>query len=168
MIKKTIFIIIPYILLLCCLAYGIDILTAKTTTGIALTYMQTETINGTLIYKFDTIQWLQDISTFHIEDKLTTLFNFFNSVISQFKSYASIWGDGYDFGDGLKTIVNTLSILINTISIVLNGILYILQLLVYVLGKLVNIIGINTSAQWLNPLRVMLETSGIPLIPMWI
>ena len=77
-----------------------------------------------------------------------------------------IWADGYQFGDGVQTIVNAVILVINSLIIPINIIITPLRLTAGVLLTAMSLVGININRQTfiLKALNAILDYTAIPMI----
>lgn len=162
-IKKTLFILIPITLLFCLIAYGIEVIFP----GQNLTYLGYTTPSGEYFpYVYD---WKSYINNLDITKLLNIITNatditaFFDKV----KDFMDIWQDGYDLGDGIKTIIGILILAVDLGLYVINILFSIgTKLLAGILITVLSLMGINISYGNNAVISVLIDFINIPSIPM--
>lgn len=170
--------ITPIITLICFICFGIYHTFETNQTG-SITYLSKEviTLNDNATpedttddltieqYKFDTKSYVENIN----QDILKRSTNNVADLTIYERNLATfnlIWEDGYNFGDGIQTIINVGLLLINTLILPINILLVPLRIIAGVLLTAFSIVGINVNSETpiINFLNTILDNLVIPLI----
>lgn len=160
--------LIPFLIIICLVTFGINIIF-----GNNLTYLSKQTINGTEIWKFNFTKYLKNINFNNLKSAVTNVIDI-KGFQQQINSFKAIWNNGYQLGDGIKTIIGVIILVIDGLITALNMVLVPIRLIAGLLLTALNILGIDISNND-NPviylLKVLLKlyrntNNGIePLIP---
>lgn len=162
--------LIPITLLICLISFGI----AQIFTTNGLTYISTITNTDGISYtKFDFAKYIKNINTTYIKDAVTNVIDV-KGLQQQLNQFKKIWNDGYDLGDGIKTIIGVIILVIDLFITFLNMLFVPIRLIAGLILTALNIVGINTntSSPIINLLKMLLNLhrttkNGIePLIPL--
>lgn len=172
--------ITPIIMLICFICFGIT--HTFQAEGTNLTYLQTEYIDRTTyeeienpteqqkadslkLYTLDTQSYMQNINVNILKRSVTNVIDLdkYNQTLNTFNL---IWSDGYQFLDGIQTIINAIILAINTIIIPINIIITPLRITAGILLTALTISGINinNNTPILNLLNTILDQTAIPML----
>lgn len=157
--------VLPFTLLLCMICFGIDIIFPN----MNVTYLTHTTINGSALYQFDFTSYFQNLSIDLLKKATTNLIDTetFKNIVETWKT---IWEDGYDLGDMLKTIVNGFIMVIDAFLTIINLIIVILRIIIAILLLGMSVIGINISnpdSTILKALNDIVKSLTIDLVQPW-
>ena len=176
--KRILFRMIPFILILCFVAYGIEILNALSPNHInQLTYLQEKIVydsNNVEVYRYYEYDFATYLRNITIQPFVTVLNQFISfQTFRDLKTVVEdIWADGYNALDVSKSIVNILVGVGNAIITLVNVVLVPLRFIAAILVVGLSITGINTDiTQNTNPVNqglwYMINNPIIPTIPYW-
>lgn len=169
--------ITPIVMLICCICFGITYTFDRNETQ-NITYLTHETIvvndrNTTTTadditidnYTFDFTSYRQNLDIQILQRATQNVIDIdsYNNVIQNFNR---IWQDGYQFGDGIQTIVNALILVIDSIIFPINIFLTPLRIIAGIFLTTFSILGINITRNTpiINMLNGILDNAAIPLI----
>ena len=177
-LKSLFFKLIPLVTLICCVCLGISHAFQTQQTG-NITYLTAETItinnNNTPQdttdditienYTFDFATYRQNIDI-NILKRSTTNTLDINTYTSLLNVFNEIWEDGYNFGDGVQTIINAVILAIDTVIQILNILITPIRIIAGILLTGLSLVGININARTpINTaLKGILDYAAIPLI----
>lgn len=168
--------LIPIVMLVCFLCLGITHTFGRfdAETGQSdITYLSKETIEtGTqdhpyelTYYELDVNGYMQGIDNNVLKRSLSQVIDLeaYQSILNKFNE---IWKDGYQFLDGVKTIVNSVLLVINTIILPINVLLIPLRIISGILLTAFTLIGININRDSviINSLNGIIDYAHIPFI----
>lgn len=162
-LKRVIFRITPIIMLFCFVCLGISY--AFNIPDLTyLTYKYTQT--GTKIYYFDLSSYINNIDIDILKKATSTLFDV--KIFENIKNaFTTIWADGYQAKDILKTVGNGFIMLADTIIYAINFLLIAIRIICGILLTGMSLIGININAEGsiiINGLNTILENAIISYI----
>lgn len=155
--------ITPIIMLICFVCLGISHafqqegqpnITYLTTEIITLDDNNTETTEDDITitnYKFDFRSYTQNIDNDILKRATENVFNIddYNKNVAVFNL---IWNDGYDFGDGIQTIVNAVILVINSLLTLFNILLTPIRITAGIIITALSILGIDVTKNQNKPL----------------
>ena len=171
----------PIIFLICCICYGI-LHTFSSNEESNITYLHTQYVNtetyepyvnptdeqkeqALKVYKFDMVSYTQNIDQNILVRSVQKTFNLqnYNNII---ESYEVIWQDGYQIGDILKTLLNSVILVLDSIIFPINIILIPLRITAGLILTGMSIIGININkgTAIIPFLNTITDEASIPLI----
>lgn len=174
--------IIPLIMLICFICFGIIHIFPTENNTASLTYLETQYVDKTTgetytnpteeqknnsykMYTFDMVSYTQNIDQDILKRSISGTFNLsaYDNTINRIKN---IWADGYDFGDGIQTLVNGIVLVINTILLPINIILTAIRVVAGLILTGISLLGvnINRTTPILNFLTFLLDHLSIPLL----
>lgn len=116
-------------------------------------------------YTFDVQSYANNININILKRATTNIINLeaYTETINGFKN---IWRDGYQFGDGVHTIVNAIILAINTLLVPLNVILAPIRIIAGILLTAFSLVGININRETIiiTSLNAILDHAAIPMI----
>lgn len=165
LLKRVLFTIIPVATILIAVSYGIDAIFGN---AADLTYLGWTSPTGE--YYANVYDFRAYLSALNISDLTKPFVNLANSldiIAAPFRAIQKILADGYNFGDGIKTIVNGIIGIINALIWVIDMVFSIIQALVIILGKILSLVGININSEFvvIKAFRTFTEFTIIPGIP---
>ena len=165
--------IIPIIMLVCFVSLGIT--KSFEALGIEnLTYLSQETINvGTEenpqnfeYYNLDVNGYMQGMETNILERAVSNVFDVdtYSRVLNTFNQ---IWADGYQFFDGIFTLINAIILVIDSMIMPINALLVLCRVGCALILTGLTIVGININAGGVitTALFAIVDHLAIPLIP---
>lgn len=164
--------ILPIMMLICFISFGILHTFSQVGQGNP-TFLSTETINiGTeeepdnkTLYTFDMKGYTENISVEPLKDSISNTIDVttYERVLNKFNY---IWKDGYQFLDGIRTIINGVLLVIDTIITSINIVILPLRITAAIILTGMAIIGINISRDTtiIKGLKAISQLARIPLI----
>ena len=173
--------VIPIITLICFICLGIthtfSLITDENITYMSKVYYNTETWqvieNPTeeqketayTYYSLDTINYLQNINADNLKNSTQRVFDLqaFENTINQFNQ---IWDNGYQLGDGVRTLINGLLLIFNGLLTAINGILWPVRIVSAIILTAFTLVGIkiNNNGIITTTLQWFVNSLAIPLI----
>lgn len=165
LLKRVLFTIIPVATILIAVSYGIDAIFGNTAD---LTYLGWTSPTGE--YYANVYDFRAYLSALNVSDLTKPFMNLANSldiIVAPFRAIQGLFEDGYNFGDGIKTIINCLFGIINALIWVIDMLFSILQAVIILLGKILSLVGININSDFvvIKAFRTFTEFTIIPGIP---
>lgn len=157
--------VVPIITLVCFICLGITH-TFQQVGADNITYLSTETYDketwekienptpqeqqeGFTYYTFDTNTYMSNFNVNYLKDASTNVSNL-DAFLNTLNKFNEIWEDGYQFLDGVKTIINGLLLIFNGLLTCVNMVLWPVRLLSALILTAFNLVGINTANQIAN------------------
>lgn len=159
--------VIPIIMLLCFVAFGISIIFNNTD----ITYLKhiTEDSNGNALthpyYEYDFASYIDNIDINILQRAVTNIIDTttFTDVLN---SWETIWTNGYQLGDIFASIVNGFIMLVDVLLTIINFLIVPIRIIAGILLTGLSILGIdiNSNGIIITTLNDLLDIGAIPLI----
>lgn len=178
--------ITPIITLICFICFGITH-TFQQQNQQPLTYLSTEEVQYTIytrdpntqeyiqetetqeIYTFDMTSYVNNLNQNILKRATNNIFDL-TAYKKTLDTFDNIWKDGYQFGDGVQTIINTGILIVNTIITIINVVITPLRLIAGIILTGLSVMGININRQtpFITAMNAILDNANIKYLkPTW-